>query len=301
MAPRTDRQADHAGRSRHRRELRHRAERSHPDRPARDGRDPDLQQQPAGRPGDGRRASRRRAARPSRCRWTSARPTPSRRSATRSSRRCATPGSGTRSTSWSTTPASPRWRCSRTPPRRCSTGSMSVLLKGPYFLTQTLLPLLADGGAIVNISSNSALAAATEPGYSAYGSMKGGLAVLTRYMAKELSPRGIRVNAVAPGSTRTRLARQRLRALPRGDPGARGEDRARPGRRTRRHRHGHRGAARRRRPLDHRAAHRGLGRLRLVACPGSQAPSGAGAARCPPSAGPAPLTRHPARRRPAPS
>jgi NAD(P)-dependent dehydrogenase (short-subunit alcohol dehydrogenase family) len=52
---------------------------------------------------------------------------------------------------------------------------MNVLLKGPYFLTQTLLPLLTDGGAIVNVTSNSALAAATEPGYSAYGSLKGGL------------------------------------------------------------------------------------------------------------------------------
>jgi NAD(P)-dependent dehydrogenase (short-subunit alcohol dehydrogenase family) len=80
-----------------------------------------------------------------------------------------------------------------------------VLLKGPFFLTQTLLPLLADGGAVVNTTSNSALPHVTEPGYSAYATMKGGLIVLTRYLAKELSARGIRVNAVAPGSTRTRL------------------------------------------------------------------------------------------------
>jgi NAD(P)-dependent dehydrogenase (short-subunit alcohol dehydrogenase family) len=91
---------------------------------------------------------------------------------------------------------------------------VNVLLKGPYFLTQTLLPLLTDGGAIVNTTSNSALAAATEPGYSAYGSMKGGLAVLTRYMAKEFSNRGIRVNAVAPGSTRTRLADNAFERFP---------------------------------------------------------------------------------------
>jgi NAD(P)-dependent dehydrogenase (short-subunit alcohol dehydrogenase family) len=80
-----------------------------------------------------------------------------------------------------------------------------VILKGPYFLTQKLLPLLADGGAIVNTTSNSALPTGMEPGYSAYASMKGGLTVLTRCMAKELSARGIRVNSVAPGPTRTRM------------------------------------------------------------------------------------------------
>ncbi|MFJ6906702.1 SDR family NAD(P)-dependent oxidoreductase [Streptomyces griseoluteus] len=80
-----------------------------------------------------------------------------------------------------------------------------VLLKGPYFLTQKLLPLMAGGGAIVNTCSSSATAASPEPGYSAYAALKGGIDVLTRYMAKEFAPRGIRVNAVSPGPTRTRL------------------------------------------------------------------------------------------------
>ncbi|GAA3933713.1 SDR family NAD(P)-dependent oxidoreductase [Actinoplanes auranticolor] len=84
---------------------------------------------------------------------------------------------------------------------------MRVLLKGPYFLTQTLLPLLVDGGAVVNVSSNSALPTGlVDAGFSAYATMKGGLNVLTRYLAKEFAPRGIRVNAVSPGPTRTRLS-----------------------------------------------------------------------------------------------
>ena len=91
---------------------------------------------------------------------------------------------------------------------------MQVLLRGPYFLTQTLLPLIADGGAVVNTTSNSALPHVTEPGYSAYATMKGGLIVLTRYLAKELSGRGIRVNAVAPGSTRTRLSDNAFERFP---------------------------------------------------------------------------------------
>ena len=89
-----------------------------------------------------------------------------------------------------------------------------VLLRGPYFLTQALLGLLADGGAIVNTTSNAGTGGHLEPGYSAYGTMKGGLIVLTRYLAKELSPRGIRVNGVAPGPTRTRLAGDAFERFP---------------------------------------------------------------------------------------
>lgn len=89
-----------------------------------------------------------------------------------------------------------------------------VLLKGPFFLTQKLLPLLEDGGSIVNVTSSSALAKGVDAGYGPYASMKGGLAVLTRYQAKELSPRGIRVNAVAPGPTRTRLGGDAFERMP---------------------------------------------------------------------------------------
>lgn len=95
---------------------------------------------------------------------------------------------------------------------------LRVLLKGPFFLTQALLPLLADGGAIVNVTSGAATTV-TEPGYAAYGSMKGGLVVLTRYLAKELSGRGIRVNSIAPGATRTRLADNAFERYPEVIPG----------------------------------------------------------------------------------
>lgn len=89
-----------------------------------------------------------------------------------------------------------------------------VLLKGPYFLTQQLLPLMEDGGVIVNTTSNSAMESGLEEGYSAYATMKGGLMVLTRCMAKEFSRRGIRVNAIAPGATRTRLADNAFERFP---------------------------------------------------------------------------------------
>jgi len=80
-----------------------------------------------------------------------------------------------------------------------------VNLKGPLFLTQALLPLMRDGGAIVNTTSSSTQPLDLEPGYAVYGAVKGGLVILTRYLAKELSVRGIRMNSVSPGPTRTRL------------------------------------------------------------------------------------------------
>jgi NAD(P)-dependent dehydrogenase (short-subunit alcohol dehydrogenase family) len=77
----------------------------------------------------------------------------------------------------------------------------SVHLKGVFFLSQRLLPLIADGGRIVMLSSG--LARFSAPGFSAYGTMKGGVETLARYMAAELAPRGIAVNAVAPGAIET--------------------------------------------------------------------------------------------------
>lgn len=78
---------------------------------------------------------------------------------------------------------------------------MNVHLKGPFFLTQALLPLINDGGRIVNLSSG--LTRFALPGYAAYAAMKGGVEVLTRYLAKELGARGIAVNTVAPGAIET--------------------------------------------------------------------------------------------------
>jgi NAD(P)-dependent dehydrogenase (short-subunit alcohol dehydrogenase family) len=78
---------------------------------------------------------------------------------------------------------------------------MNVHLKGPFFLTQTLLPLIADGGRILNISTG--LTRFSFPGYSAYAAMKGALEVLTRYLAKELGSRGISANTLAPGAIAT--------------------------------------------------------------------------------------------------
>lgn len=76
-----------------------------------------------------------------------------------------------------------------------------VHLRAPFVLTQRLLPLLADGGRIVNISSG--LTRFSYPGYAAYAAMKGGVEVLTRYLAKELGGRRISVNTVAPGAIAT--------------------------------------------------------------------------------------------------
>jgi NAD(P)-dependent dehydrogenase (short-subunit alcohol dehydrogenase family) len=77
----------------------------------------------------------------------------------------------------------------------------NVHVKGVFFLTQALLPVLADGGRIVNFSSG--LTRVSFPGFSAYSAAKGAVEILTLYMAKELAARGITANTVAPGAIET--------------------------------------------------------------------------------------------------
>lgn len=78
---------------------------------------------------------------------------------------------------------------------------VNIHMKGPFFLTQNLLPLLKNGGRILNVSSG--LTRFCQSGYAVYASMKGAMEVLTRYQAKELGARGIAVNIIAPGAIET--------------------------------------------------------------------------------------------------
>ncbi len=89
---------------------------------------------------------------------------------------------------------------------------VNIHFKGVYFLTQRLLPLIVDGGRIVNISSG--LVRFALPGMSAYAAMKGAVEVLTRYLAKELGERGITANTVAPGAIETDFGGGRVRDDP---------------------------------------------------------------------------------------
>jgi NAD(P)-dependent dehydrogenase (short-subunit alcohol dehydrogenase family) len=86
---------------------------------------------------------------------------------------------------------------------------LNIHFKGVYFFTQKMLPLMNDGGGIVNVSSG--LTRIAVPGSSVYASMKGAIEVLTRYQAKELGARGIRVNVIAPGAVMTDFGGGHLR------------------------------------------------------------------------------------------
>ncbi len=85
----------------------------------------------------------------------------------------------------------------------------AIHLKGVFFLTQRLLPLMADGGRILNVSSG--LTRFSFPGYAAYAAVKGAVEVLTSYLAKELGPRRISVNTLAPGAIETDFGGGRVR------------------------------------------------------------------------------------------
>ena len=78
---------------------------------------------------------------------------------------------------------------------------LNIHFKGSFFLTQKALPFLNSGGGVINISTG--LARFSFPGYAAYASMKGAIETLTKYQAKELGAKGIRVNVVAPGAIET--------------------------------------------------------------------------------------------------
>jgi NAD(P)-dependent dehydrogenase (short-subunit alcohol dehydrogenase family) len=91
-------------------------------------------------------------------------------------------------------------------------GIIAVHLKGPFFLTQHLLPLMADGGRILNVSTG--LARFTLPGHAAYAAAKGGVEVLTRYLARELGERRITANVIAPGAIESDFGGGVVRDMP---------------------------------------------------------------------------------------
>jgi NAD(P)-dependent dehydrogenase (short-subunit alcohol dehydrogenase family) len=89
---------------------------------------------------------------------------------------------------------------------------MGIHLKGVFFFTQKALPFIENGGRIINLSTG--LARFSNPGYAAYATMKGGIEVLTRYLAKELGPRGITANVIAPGIIHTDFTKSAFEHIP---------------------------------------------------------------------------------------
>ena len=145
---------------------------------------------------------------------------------------------------------------------------VNIHFKGVFFLTQKLLPIIADGGRIVNLSSG--LARVALPGFAVYGALKGAIEVLTRYLAKELGERKIAVNVVAPGGIETDFGGGALRDIP--EVNAFIASQTALGRRgARRYRTCYRGAAVPVPSLDKRSAYRsvrGMGALSLSAARG---------------------------------
>ena len=82
--------------------------------------------------------------------------------------------------------------------------TLDVNLKGPFFMTKYAVPLMKEGGAVVNVSSVNAV----RPGYmqGIYSATKAALVSMTQTLARELAPRGIRVNALLPGLTDTKFS-----------------------------------------------------------------------------------------------
>jgi NAD(P)-dependent dehydrogenase (short-subunit alcohol dehydrogenase family) len=89
---------------------------------------------------------------------------------------------------------------------------VNVHFKGVFFLTQALLPLISDGGRIVNLSSG--LTRVSYPGFSAYSAVKGAVEILSLYIAKEFASRGITANTVAPGAIETDFLGGAVRDMP---------------------------------------------------------------------------------------
>lgn len=89
---------------------------------------------------------------------------------------------------------------------------MNIHFKSIYFLTQRSLPIMNDGGSIINISTGTTRF--SNPGYSVYASMKGAIEVFTKYLAKEIGARGIRANVVAPGPVETDFNNAAIRNSP---------------------------------------------------------------------------------------
>jgi NAD(P)-dependent dehydrogenase (short-subunit alcohol dehydrogenase family) len=92
------------------------------------------------------------------------------------------------------------------------TGFLNVHFKGVYFLTQKCVPMINAGGRIINISTGTTRF--SNPGYSVYASMKGAIEVLTKYLAKELGPKGVGANVVAPGPIETDFNSGAIRSNP---------------------------------------------------------------------------------------